>query len=360
VSAIWFCTGDVASFSATDVVSYRGTQCVATAGHITAAFDGHLYDRRQILAQLGCTSGAVHSDAELVALAFGAWGWEALQRLDGPFAVVVHDAERKTITGARDRFGMRPLYLASSPSAIAFASEMKQFFAAGWLAAKMNGDALLDYLVDGLTDHRVETMFRGVLTVPPAHLVEIDLNERTRPPRFERWYTLPEPGSLDVSQEEAVDAFRTRLIEAVVRQWDQAERRGLCLSGGIDSSAIAVILKRYADGARDVFKASFADEVYDDWPLFHSVVGATGARSHVITCTLAEALTAVDPLVWHLDEPFSHASLAAQWYLFEAAADNGIHALLDGQGADEQLGGYTSMVVSHEEHRSWVNLKREL
>ena len=95
------------------------------------------------------------------------------------------------------------------------------------------------------------------------------------------------------------------------------------------------------------FKARFGDEEFDETPLLKSVIELTGVTNYQTHCTFNEALRFIEPLVWHLDEPFSRASLAAQWMLFEQAADKGIRATLDGQGADEQLCGYASMIREH-------------
>jgi asparagine synthase (glutamine-hydrolysing) len=311
-------------------------------------FDGRLYKRDE-------PSTSEAPDAEVLLAAFERSGTRCFDRLDGAFAFVIWDDEEKRLYAVRDRFGLRPLYAYAGRAGLAFASEIKQFFSLPGVRPRLHAGRALDFLISGLTDHSTETLFENVYRLPAGTMLELNLAAwklGDALPAFKVWYRLPEPGSLDMGEAEAADRFRELLTEAVRARWETPGPRGLCLSGGLDSAAIAGILaaggRRSGDGPGIVtFKARFGDEEFDETPLLESVIALTGVASRQTLCTFADALRFIEPLTWHLDEPFSRASLAAQWMLFEQAAREGVRATLDGQGSDEQLCGYTSMVREH-------------
>jgi asparagine synthase (glutamine-hydrolysing) len=318
-------------------------------------FDGCLYDRELALAP-GADPGA--SDAEVVLAAFDHWGPACLDRLIGSFALVIWDDVAKRLHAARDRFGQKPLYLCAHAGGVAFASEMKQLLELPSMRARLDLETAFDFLNHGLTDHAVRTMMAGILRIPAGSLVEIDL-ATWRPgdalPSPEVWYRLPDPDTLDLDEPTAIEQLRVRLFEAVRSQWQRPGAKAICVSGGLDSSAIAAIVARF-ENAREpreqiwTFKACFDDPLFDETILYESVLAATGVKGLACRTSALDPFRVLDVLVWHMDEPFARAALAAQWMLFELAASRGIAFTLDGQGADEQLGGYMSMVHAHKAH----------
>ncbi|MFC0086817.1 asparagine synthetase B family protein [Dyella flava] len=312
-------------------------------------FDGVLYNRAELDEWIG--DARVDSDALRVLFLFERGDVEGFARLTGMFAFVIWDGEHKRLHAVRDRFGMKPLYVYWHGKGIAFASEMKQFFALPDSQSRLDHDACFDFLVSGLTDHGERTLFADVQRIPAGARLELDMNE-WRPgaalPACRRWYELPPAGSLVLDEPSAAEGFRGLFMQAVSSQWRETGPRGLCLSGGLDSSAIAGVLAlNHGDDALVTFKACFGDPVYDEPELLRSVLARCRGSSHVTHTGPLDPFRVMDRLVWHMDEPFGRASLAAQWMLFELAASHGIRATLDGQGADEQLCGYMSMVQEH-------------
>jgi asparagine synthase (glutamine-hydrolysing) len=318
-------------------------------------FDGCLYNRDELSQLAAAPLNGEATDAQILLAAFERLGAKCVENIDGAFAFVVWDDEEKRLYAVRDRFGLRPLYVYASPTSIAFASEIKQFFALPGTRARLNTACALDFLISGLTDHSTETMFENVYRLHGGAMLRLDLRvwqPGDALPAFDDWYQLPTPGSLEITEAEAVERFRHLLTASVRVQWQRPVPRALCLSGGLDSSSIAGILAADKDrsgngGELLTFKARFGDEEFDETHLLKSVLELTGVTNYQTLCTFKEALRLVEPLAWHLDEPFSRASLAAQWMLFEQAAGQGISATLDGQGADEQLCGYASMIREH-------------
>jgi asparagine synthase (glutamine-hydrolysing) len=273
-------------------------------------------------------------------------------RLDGPFALVALDRERERLTAVRDRFGMRPLYYRHDGESLTLASEIKQFFANQRATPRLEPVACLDFLIDGLTDHSRLTMFEGVHRLGAGERLDVDLHSlrgRDQLPAPSRWYDPPVPGSVQLSEEEASTRFRELLLDSVRLCWNGGRTNALCLSGGIDSATLACALSGL-DPRREpitALKASFEDPRYDEPELLNGVARRVSTTLHSTPCAGLDALDQLPHLVWHLDEPYSRASLAAQWLLFRRAAELGVDATLDGQGADELLGGYASMVAEH-------------
>jgi asparagine synthase (glutamine-hydrolysing) len=326
------------------------------SSHRRIVFDGDLYDRRGLAMLLGAESDA--SDAEVVLAAFDRWGPACLDRLIGKFAFVIWDDVAKRLHAVRDRFGQKPLYLCAHAAGVAFASEMKQLLELPAMRARLDLEMAFDFLHHGLTDHEVRTMMAGILRLPAGSRLEFDL-AAWRPgaalPSSKTWYALPEPDTLDLDEPTAVEELRGRLFEAVRSQWQRPGAKAICVSGGLDSCAIAAIvaqLESWREPREEIraFKACFDDPLYDEAVLYESVLAATGVKGLACRTSALDPFRVLDPLVWHMDEPFARAALAAQWMLFELAASRGTEFTLDGQGADEQLGGYMSMVHAHKAH----------
>jgi asparagine synthase (glutamine-hydrolysing) len=318
-------------------------------GHAWIVFDGVLYNRAEL--DDAIRDAQVDSDALRVLALFEREGMPALDRLAGMFAFVLWDDENKRLHAVRDRFGLKPLYVYQHGGELAFASEIKQFFALPGSRPRLDPDAGFQFLVAGLTDHGERTLYAGVRRIPAGARLELDLRDLVAGaalPECQRWYELPAAGSLVLDEADAIDGFRARFTQAISSQWREPGPRGLCLSGGLDSSAIAGVLAReHGDDALVTFKACFGDPVYDEPELLKVVLAGCRGISHATHTGPLDPFRLMDQLVWHMDEPFGRASLAAQWMLCELAASHGVRATLDGQGSDEQLCGYMSMVREH-------------
>jgi asparagine synthase (glutamine-hydrolysing) len=315
--------------------------------HGSIAFDGRIHNAAELWQSLG--PGRPAGDGNLAAELLTGHGIAGLTEINGMFALVALDAERQELIAARDRFGLKPLYLYADATHLAFASEIKQLLALPGVAARLDPERALDFLVDGLTDHAEGTMFAGIRRLPAGAALRFDLRQWRlgQPlPAASRYYELPAAGALDLDENEAVRRFRELFVDAVRLCWQPDAAIGLCLSGGLDSAAVTCVAAFAIGNRRNgeelvTLKAFFDDPRYDEPRLYESVLRHTRAASYRCCCHAADALATVDQLVWHLDEPYSRASLAAQWRLFAQAGDAGICVT---------LGGYRSMVEAHEAH----------
>ncbi|MBX6321972.1 MAG: asparagine synthase (glutamine-hydrolyzing), partial [Rhodospirillaceae bacterium] len=288
---------------------------------------------------------ATASDSEVLLAAYAEWGAGCLERLVGMFAFAVWDSRGQTLFAARDRFGIKPLYVLTTGRGVALASEIKQFLGLPGFTARMNAAAVQAYLAAGRSDHGAETMFAGVLQLRGGQALSLDL-DRWRPgeplPIFD-WYRLPPPGSARLDEAAAAERFAALFEEAVQLHLRADVPVGACLSGGLDSSAVVCTVRRLrADGAPALatVSACFPGTAVDERPFMEAVLAETAAVPHYVHPRPEDVLELAERITRHQDEPFGGTSVIAQWRVFETASAAGLKVLLDGQGADEQLAGY--------------------
>jgi asparagine synthase (glutamine-hydrolysing) len=318
-------------------------------------FNGEIYnyvelrDELERRGEVFCTS----SDTEVLLRAYVVWGEGMLDRLLGMFAFVIYDAKEQRLFAVRDRFGMKPLYYLLSPNGLAFASEIKQLVDLIGFSRKINLARSYDYLSAGWTDHTEETLFADVRQLRGGQCATIALNcgpIKRLPVR--RWYDLPREPAPAMSEDQAATKFRLLFEESVNFHLRSDVRVGSCLSGGLDSSSIVVVMDRLMRRGRapepiHTVSACYDDKAIDERPYVEMVVEATRTEPHYIYPTAGRVFDDAEKIAWHQDEPHYNTSMYAQWCVFEAAKQHGIKVMLDGQGADEQLGGYHYYFAIH-------------
>lgn len=292
------------------------------------------------------------TDTEVVLAALQRWGEAALDRLNGMFALVWWDGTR--LLAARDRFGIKPLHLQEVGREVRLASTAAALVAAeralGRQGPRPDPRALAAYLAVGDVRPGLGTFFEGVQEVPAGSLVRVTPGGT---PQVERWWTPPSrrpDGSLRAG--DAVEEFRALFLDSVRLQLVADVPLGHCLSGGLDSSAIAGAVARLrrsgeagaASTQHVAVTAVFDDPGCDERPWLEAVLDHTGASSVRVTPTSAGLLAELDDLALQHDRPVGSSSVYAQWCVMRAARDAGVVVLLDGQGADELLGGYQRAV----------------
>jgi len=314
-------------------------------------YNGEIYNHVELRAGLereGATFVST-SDTEVILAAWRHWGPDCLARFNGMFAFVLVDLDARVLHAVRDRFGVKPLYWWRSPDGlIAFASEIKQFTVLPGWRPRVNGQRAYDYLAWSLFDHTDETLFEGVRQLRGGERVAVPLD--VQPARIEpqRWYALA-PLPFSGTAEDAAETFRARFTDAVGLRLRADVPVGSCLSGGLDSSSIVCVANRLlrarnAHGAHRTFSSASDVARFDERRHAEDVIAATGVEGHFVVPDADGLFTALDALVWHQDEPFGSSSIYAQWCVFRLAAGNGVKVMLDGQGADELLAGYTGFI----------------
>jgi asparagine synthase (glutamine-hydrolysing) len=329
-------------------VSDAGLQPMADAsGRYWMVFNGEIYNYIELRDEIRA-KGEIFvsaSDSEVLLRAYMLWGADCLPRLRGMFSFLIWDERDKTMFAARDRYGIKPLYLTTTPRGVAFASEIKQLLSLPGTSGRMNIARVHDFLSSGIADHTSETMFDGVgqirggeyATIAAAGSGPIVVD-------IKRWYP-PSAGELKLSEAEAAERFRDLMTESVRLHLRSDVPVGSCLSGGLDSSAIVCLMSdRMGSGAGgakvNTVSACYAEKSVDEKPFMDAVVAHAHTLPHFIFPKAEDVFQRASDITWHQDEPFGSTSIFAQWCVFEEARRVGVKVMLDGQGADEQLAGY--------------------
>jgi len=310
-------------------------------------YNGEIYNYVELRDELVRAGHQFRSsgDSEVLLAALTEWGPAALNRLVGMFALAVLDTERRTLLLARDPFGIKPLYYATWPGGMAFASEIKALLELPDVSRRASLRAVHDYLRGGALAGNDDTFFADVHQLAPGHFVTIALDA---PERFtaHRFWSPPVERDLDLSFAEAAEQLRELFVDSVRLHLRSDVPIGTALSGGIDSSAVVAAVR--AVGGADVDIRTFS-YIADDPALTeeHWVdlqAGAASAKSTKVCPPVGDLVRDLDRLIRVQDEPFGSTSIYAQYRVFGLAAEAGVKVMLDGQGADEMLAGYQPYV----------------
>ena len=324
-------------------LSEAGWQPMVTPdGRYAIVFNGEIYNYLELqveLKSLGYTFHS-HSDTEVLLAAYAHWGIEALNRLVGMFAFAILDTQKRSIFLARDFFGIKPLYYTHWRNGFAFASEIKALLQIPDLNRQVNPQSLYDYLRFGFTDHGGETLLANIHQLPAAHYLEISLDS---PSEFKpvRYWQVNLNNRLEVSFEAAAQQLREIFLNNVQMHLRSDVPVGAALSGGIDSSSI-VMAMRYLEPDLELHTFSYIanDPKLNEERWIDIIAQKSNSISHKIHATPEQLVQDLDHLIYAQDQPFGSTSIYAQRQVFQLARETGITVMLDGQGADEILGGY--------------------
>lgn len=324
-------------------LSEAGMQPLARRdGALQLIHNGEIYNYVELRAELEQKGYRFRTatDTEVLLASYEEWDTRCVEHFNGMWAFAIWDAPRRRLFCARDRFGVKPLYYRWAQGRFTFASELKAFHATQPVTP--NRHLVFDYLTQGYIDHTSETMFEGIVSLPPAHRLVVD-ESGLRSERY--WQLEPESAPADPTR-----AFRELFLDSVRLRLRSDVAIGTALSGGLDSSAVActtsLLLRTHHDEAAAVgerqrtFTAYFEDSGFDERPYAERVVDRIDAEAHWISFTDRDLVDALPSIVYSQDEPFGSTSIVAQWFVMREAARAGIRVMLDGQGGDEVLAGY--------------------
>ncbi len=305
------------------------------------AFNGEIYNYRELRAELAGYPYRTQTDTEVILAAYDRWGEACLDRFLGMFALLLWDERDRRLFAARDRFGVKPLYYAELPGGgLAVASEIKALHAAG-VPADPDPVTWSTYLTYGLHDHSERTFWNGVRAVPPGHV----LTWQDGTTRLTRWYDLAERVGVDFdarSLPTVREDYRALLIDSVRLRFRSDVPVGINLSGGLDSSVLLGLVQAVQGAASDLKAFTFVtgDARYDELAWARKMLERTAHPSVVCRLAVADVPDLADSVSRSQDEPFGGLPTLAYARLFEQARSEGVVVLLDGQGMDEQWAGY--------------------
>ena len=317
-------------------------------GRYVLVFNGEIYNYRELREQLRPHGHQfrTESDAEVLLASIVEWGWDAMDQLNGMFAFAVWDNKEKTLTLARDHAGIKPLYYAfipgdnNAPPAFVFGSEIKAILASTLIKPALDPEALHQFLTF-LWSPDPNTLFAGVKTVPPAHLLHFKNDEI----KLRQWWDVSFT-HIEEGHNEAWWRERTlATLDRVVKMEMVADvPLGSFLSGGIDSSGITAMMQRHVNDQRiSTYTVGIEshdlryDIIPDDvrWARRVNEQLQTDYNEIMLQPSVADLLP---KLVYHMEEP--PIDMAIPSYLISQAARETLRVMLSGMGGDEVFAGY--------------------
>ena len=321
-------------------LSPRGHQPMSSnSGRQWIVFNGEIYNYLEIREELARTGVIFRSDSdtEVLLAAYCAWGTSCVDRLEGMFAAVIFDFHAKRAVLLRDPFGIKPLYYTSYRGGLAIASEAKCLISLAGARRQVNPGLLHQYLRFGERYSGEDTLFLEVKQLPAASWAEVSFSDPCRV--VTRKYWAPPHETIDVSEAEAISNTRSLFKRSIELHMRSDVPVGVCLSGGLDSTSIALEMQQRLPSGVRLTGVSYIseDSPRSEEPYIDMVRGITPCK---VRAAGDDFHRDIDDLIGTHDFPFISLSVYAQYTVFREAARQGLKVMLDGQGADEVFGGY--------------------
>jgi asparagine synthase (glutamine-hydrolysing) len=314
---------------------------------LALTYNGEVYNYRELreeLEQAGETFRS-ESDTEVVLRAYARWGEDAFARFNGMWALALWDSTRRRLVLARDRFGIKPLYVLEDSGRLYFASEPKALLAAVPEAREPDAGVLGRFLLTGVQDDCPRTFFARIRRVAPGTLLTVDVGGGREEKTF--WSFSADEARERYSGSPPAETLRALLTDAVALRLRSDVPVGTCLSGGLDSSSVVALAAGRSQGPVRTFTAVYDQPGYDERAYAHAVAERFGCQASEISPSPGSHLTElVDVIGWFHDEPCGRPGLITQWHVMALAAGQ-VKVLLDGQGGDELLLGYASHALPY-------------
>jgi asparagine synthase (glutamine-hydrolysing) len=306
-------------------------------GSVQVVFNGEIYNFQAIRAELEAQGHRfrTRSDTEVLVHLYEERGAALVERLRGMFAFALWDRRRRRLVLARDRLGIKPLYLYRDAGTLLFGSEPKAILAYPGVARRVEPAALEDYLAFGVVPGP-RSIFAGIEKLPPAHVLDVGPGDLGGAPR-RYWRLHPEPDHRP-SVADWQEAIRAKLDEAARLHLIADVPVGAFLSGGIDSGLVVAACAGATRGPLETFSIGFREESFSELPHARRVAAHFGTH-HTEEVVTPDAVALLDDLCHYYDEPFADPS-AVPTFLVSRLAARRVKVALSGDGGDEAFGGY--------------------
>jgi asparagine synthase (glutamine-hydrolysing) len=331
-------------------LSKNASQPLSFANRYQIVHNGEIYNYIEIRAFLTNKgySFTTQSDTEVILAAYDYWKEKCLQQFDGMFAFAIWDEKEEKLFAARDRFGEKPFYYYEDEGNFIFASEMKALWAIG-VDKKIDNKMLLNYITLGHVQNCIDkeqTFFEDIYSLPPSHCL-VYQPAANQLSKIARYWSLNKEIKIDISLSDAIEKFSELFTGSVKKRLRSDVSLGTSLSGGLDSSSIALTVNDLLKNKRgeglkklQTFSAVFPGFEHDESEFIELVSANLHIANHQTRPTAFDLISDFEKLCYHQEEPFQSTGIFAQYKVFELAKMHDVKVLLDGQGADEILAGY--------------------
>ena len=302
-------------------------------------FNGEIYNFPELRRELEAAGHRFYTstDTEAIVHAYEQWGTSAIAKLRGMFGLAIWDTRTRSLLVARDRIGIKPIHYATVNGRLYFGSELKSLLEAPDLPRDVDLDAL-DHYLSFLYTPRDGSIFKSVRKLPPGHL----LTWRDGQLAIQQYWQMPATERFRGSEADAVRALRGVLADAVTCHLLSDVPLGAFLSGGIDSSLVVGLMAETSGARVKTFSIGFDEPAFDELEHARRVAEHFGTEHHEFVVK-PDAISILDALVSHFDEPFADSSAIPTWYVSEMARRH-VTVVLSGDGGDELFGGYDRYV----------------
>lgn len=298
-------------------------------GRYVLTFNGEIYNFKELKAEL-IEKGHkfnTESDSEVILLAYSEYKEACVDKFRGMFSFIIYDKQENKLFGARDHFGIKPMYYYNSNNELMFGSEIKSFLKHPNFIKEFNKDALKPYLVFQ-SNVLEETFFKNVFKLLPGHYFTYENNEFN----ITKYYSYDFDRTI-TDENEAKAALEDIINNSIAAHSDTDKKLCTFLSSGIDSSLITSILK-----PEKAYSAGFST-MFNETEDARKLAEILDVDFSELTIQDTEIFENLEKIVYHLDEPHSNPSLIPLYFLSEEASKE-FDIVLTGEGADELLGGY--------------------
>jgi len=313
-------------------------------GRLQIIFNGEIFNHAQLRPALEAVGHVYRTrcDTETILHAFEQYGEDCVSEFRGMFSFAIWDAQARTLFCARDRLGIKPFYYWNDGKTFVFASEIKALLLHPAVTAEFDPAVLPEYLSFGyLSGER--TMFRGIRKLMPGHTMKVEVTpHRQLVISQKQYWDVPAPAAHTEKDEGAwIEECRRRVDETVRMRLMSDVPLGMFLSGGIDSSTIAALMKGMVprDQKIKTFSVGYRETQYNELGFARELATEIGTDHHEVTLGMDDFFGQLPALIWHEDEPIAWPSSVSLYFVSKLAAEE-VKVVLTGEGADELFGGY--------------------
>ena len=281
-------------------------------GTLWIVFNGEIYNYTELRADLEIRghSFSTRTDTEVVLHLYEEFGPGCLEWLNGQFVIAIWDSKARDLFLARDRFGIRPLFYTKQGEELVFASEIKAILVAPGVHGYINPVAL-DQIFSYWSTLSPNTIFESIYELPPGHYMRIvDGNihiDRYYEVSFPAVFANPQKTKIvgesrrPLIESEYLDEFRQRLIDSTILRLNADVPVGSYLSGGIDSSTVSAIIKKYSNRHLDTFSVAFEDSAFDESGYQRQMADYLGTNHHIVHVSSADIGQIFPEVIWHTE-----------------------------------------------------------
>ncbi|MGI8958660.1 MAG: asparagine synthase (glutamine-hydrolyzing) [Bryobacteraceae bacterium] len=303
-------------------------------------YNGEIFNHGNIRPQLEQAGHRYRTrcDTETIIHAYEEFGPKSVDLFRGMFAYAIWDSKQRRLFAARDRLGIKPFYYHWDGRTFAFASEIKALLMHPAVHAELENQVLPEYLAFGYVSEE-RTLFRGIRKLMPGHHLTLDLGGTKPNLQIHQYWDVPLPAPSKASEQELIGETRARLEESVRLRLMSDVPFGVFLSGGVDSSAIAALMKQLTNGPVKTFSVGYSENEFSELGYAAQVAQTIGTEHRELKIGIGDFFNELPRLIWHEDEPITWPSSISLYFVARLAATE-VKVVLTGEGSDEIFAGY--------------------